>query len=156
MIANSIGGKISEALKKGDKVRLSTLRLLSSAFNYEKIAKQHDLTEEEEIAVIKKEAKKRLDAIEFLKKAQSGHSTSSEDELKLKILKEEEELGILKEFLPEEISDEDLSQMVEAAISETGAKSMQDMGRVIGEIMKKAQGRADGKKVSEMVRNKLS
>jgi len=63
MISETINQKIAEAMKARDEILLSTLRMLSSALNYEKIAKQHDLSEEEEIAVVKKEAKKRLDAI---------------------------------------------------------------------------------------------
>jgi uncharacterized protein YqeY len=155
MISSTINQKIAEALKAKDEVRLSTLRLLSSAFNYEKIAKQHDLSSEEELVVVKREAKKRQDAIESLKQAQSKKSTSDKATLKNRLEQEEKELAILKEFLPEEMPDRELTKLVENAITETGASSMSDMGRVIGKIMGRAKGRADGKKVSEMVRKRL-
>lgn len=156
MLGSSINQKIADALKSKDEVRLSTLRLLSSAFNYEKIAKQHELSGEEEIAVIKREAKKRQDAIGSLREAQKGKSTSDETTLKARLEREEKELAILKEFLPEEMSDDELKKIVENAISETGASGMKDMGKVIGLVMGKAKGRADGKKVSEMIKKKLT
>lgn len=156
MIGNTINQKIAEALKAKDDVRLSTLRLLSSAFNYERIAKQHDLSEEEELAVVKREAKKRQDAIESLRKAQQGQSTSDEATLEKRLEQEEKELAILKEFLPEEMSDDELNKLVGDAISEMGASGMKDMGKVIGQVMGRVKGRADGKKVSEMVREKLT
>ena len=155
MIGSKIQNLIAEALKARDEVRLSTLRLLSSAFNYERIALQRDLTQEDELRVIKKEAKKRHDAIEALRQAQ-GKSTSSDPETLNKRLKQEErELEILKEFLPVEMSEEELSQLIGESINQLGAKTLKDLGRVIGEVMKKAGGRADGAKVAEMVKNKL-
>lgn len=156
MLGNAIHHQIAGALKAKDEVRLSTLRLLSSAFNYEKIAKQHDLSEEEEIAVIRREAKKRTDAIEGLREAQGKTSTSSADTLANRIDREEKELAILKEFLPQEMSIEELSKLVEEAISETGASSISDMGKVIGAVMQKAQGKAEGSKVAELAKSKLS
>jgi uncharacterized protein len=156
VIANTFNQKIAEALKAKDEIKLSTLRLLSSAFNYEKIAKQHDLSDEEEIAVIKREAKKRQDAIESIKLAQGKHTSSSEDELKDKLAKEEKELLILKEFLPKEISDDELNTLIDEAISEMGASGLKDMGRVIGRVMQGAKGAANGSRVAEMVKNKLT
>ena len=94
MIADTITQKIGEALKAHDEIRLSTLRLLSSALNYEFIAKQHKLSEDEEIVVVRKEAKKRKEAIEVYEKA--GYPDRAE--------KEAEELSILQEYLPPEIS----------------------------------------------------
>lgn len=146
MIADTITQNIGKALKAGDEIRLSTLRLLSSALNYEKIAKQHTLTEEEEMAVTRRETKKRKEAIEAYEKA--GNTERAE--------REAEELKILQEFLPEEMADDELNSLVEEAVRETGATTMADMGRVIGSVMGKAGGRAEGAKVAALVKQKLA
>jgi len=156
MLSSEINKKIVEALKARDGVRLSTLRLLSSAFNYERIDKQHELTDEEEISVIRREAKKRSDAIEAIKLAQGKITSSTEEELKAKLAKEEEELKILKEFLPQEIPDEDLIKMIDAVIVRKGVSGFGDMGKVIGEVISQAKGAANGKRVADLVRSRLT
>lgn len=145
MIADSINQKIAEALKARDEIRLSTLRLLSSALNYEFIAKQHKLSEEEELGVVRKEAKKRKEAIEAYEKAGAQERAD----------KEKKELEILEEYLPEQLSDAEIEKIVDEAINETGAKTMVDMGKVMGAAVAKAAGRAEGGKISEIVRAKL-
>jgi hypothetical protein len=155
MISETITKQIAEALKAHDEIRLSTLRMLSSALNYEFIAKQHKLSQEEEIVVVQKEAKKRKDAIEAFRLAQ-GKQTSSGTNMDERIKKEEAELTILEEYLPQPLSDNEIKGLVEAAFDESGASSMADMGKVIGLVMGKAKGRADGKKVSELVRARLA
>ena len=145
MIAQTLQAKIGEAMKAHDEVRLSTLRLLLSAFNYEFIAKQHVLTDEEELAVIRKEAKQRRDSIEAYDKA--GRTDLSESEKK--------ELVILQEFLPPEMDEGELTKIIEEAISTVGAKSMSDMGKVIGAAKAKAPS-VDGSKIAEIVRSKLA
>lgn len=144
-ISQTLQQKIGEAMKAHDEVRLSTLRLLSSAFNYERIAKQHELSEEEELDVVRKQAKQRKDSIEAYKKA--GADDRAE--------KEELELKILQEYLPPEMSQEDLIKLVDSVISETGAKLPSDMGRVMSGVKAKAPS-ADGAIVAQMVRSKLS
>jgi len=146
MIATTITGKIGEAMKAHDEVRLSTLRMLSSALNYEQIAKQHELTEEEELVVVRKEAKKRKDAIEAYTQANAPDRAA----------KEAAELKILQEYLPAEMNDADLEKLVTEAIAQTGATQMSDMGKVIGLVMGKAEGKADGSRVSAMVKAKLT
>ncbi len=155
MLSNTINQKIAEALKAKEIVKLSTLRLLSSAFNYERIAKQHELSEEEEIVVIRREAKKRSDAIEALHQAQGKTSTSDTQTLDKRLLQENKELAILKELLPQELSAEELIKLVDDALSETGASNISDMGRVIGIVMQKAKGRVEGSKVAELIKIKL-
>src|SRR4030043_2193447 len=125
MISDTITEQIGEAMKVKDEIRLSTLRMLSSALNYEFIAKQHKLSEEEEIAVVRKEVKKRNDAIEAYKKA--GADDRAE--------KETAEKKILEEYLPAQMPDEELEKLVDEAINQTGAKTMQDMGKEIGMVM---------------------
>ncbi len=145
MIAQTLQAKIGEALKAGDRVRLETLKLLSSAFNYEKIAKQHELTDEEELAVIRKEAKQRRDSIEAYDKAARADLSASE----------KAELAILQEFLPPEISEQELSKLVTDAITQSSATTMKDVGRVIGMVKSKAPS-VDGSKIAQMVSSKLN
>ncbi len=144
-IASTITAKIAVALKAHDEIRLSTLRMLSSALNYEFIAKQHELSEEEELVVVRHEAKMRKDAIEAYEKAGANDRAD----------KERKELAILEEYLPKQMSDEELSKMVDAAIAETGAKVISDMGKVIGAVMAKAKGQTDGARVSALAKEKL-
>jgi hypothetical protein len=145
MIAQTLQAKIGEALKAHDEVRLSTLRLLSSAFNYEKIAKQHDLTDEEELVVIRKEAKQRRDSIEAYRKA------GAEDRAKA----EEAELKILQEFLPPEMDNAALTNLVTDAIMQLKATSTADMGRVIGMVKSKAPD-VDGSRIAQIAGSKLN
>ncbi|HJX59474.1 MAG TPA: GatB/YqeY domain-containing protein [Patescibacteria group bacterium] len=146
MIADTITKQIAEALKARDEIRLSTLRLLSSALNYEFIAKQHKLSEEEELVVVGREAKKRKEAIEAYEKAGAQDRAD----------KERKELEILSAWLPAQMPDNEIEAIVTEAISQTGATSIAEMGKVMGAAMAKVAGRADGTKVSEMVKQKLS
>ncbi|EKD62027.1 MAG: hypothetical protein ACD_52C00323G0011 [uncultured bacterium] len=141
MIADTIQKQIIEALKARDEIRLSTLRMLSSALNYDRIAKQHVLSTEEELAVVNKEAKKRRDAIEIYDKA--GEAARS--------AKEKKELAILKDYLPKELSGVELEEIVSSAVAESGG----DFGRTMGLVMAKVKGRADGAKVARVVKGKL-
>ena len=144
MISQNLQKMIGEAMKSRDQVRLSTLRMLSSAFNYEKIEKKHDLTEDEELAVIRKQAKQRRDSIEAYKKAGSLERAEAE----------ELELSVLQEFLPPEMSDSDLEILVKEAIAATGAGSISDMGKVIGYVKSKASS-VEGGRVAEAVKKNL-
>lgn len=132
-------------MKARDEIRTSTLRLLLSAFNYEKIDKQRDLTDEEELVVIRREAKKRKEAVEMYKKA------GAED----RAAKEEEELKILQEYLPPEMGEAELGKLVDDSINQLGAKTIVDMGKVIGFVKGKAPN-ADGGKIAELVKQKLT
>jgi uncharacterized protein YqeY len=146
MIVDNIQKLITDALKGKDEIRLSTLRLLSAELHNSEIAKIGKLTEEEELAVVRKEVKKRKDAIEAYEKA--GRIVKADTEKK--------ELSILQEFLPTELSDEELESIVAESISALSANSIADLGRVIGQVMGKTQGRADGSKVASVVRSHLS
>lgn len=145
MIVQTLQQKIGEAMKAHDEIRTSTLRLLLSAFNYEQIAKQHELTEEEELAVIRREAKKRKESFEMYKKAGASDRAA----------REETELAILQEYLPPEMGEGELSGLVDEAIAEVKPASMADMGKVIGFVKQKAPN-ADGGKVAQLVKEKLS
>lgn len=146
MIKDRITQELKEALKKGDSVRVSTLRLLSNSLHNEKIDKQRELTEEEEISIVRRELKRREEAIEAYGKG--GRQEAAE--------KERKEAEILKEFLPAQISEKELSELVNQVIEETGASGPQDFGKVMGAVMAKVAGRADGKAVAEAVKTRLS
>lgn len=144
MIAQTLQQKIGESMKAHDEIKTSTLRLLLSAFNYKKIDKQRDLTDEEEMVVIRREAKKRKESVEMYRNA------GAED----RAAKEEAELKILQEYLPPEMGEEELAKIVEEAVSIIKPEGMADMGKVIGFVKGKAPN-ADGGKIAEMVRQKL-
>lgn len=146
MIAKTLSEQIKEALKKGDSVRVSTLRLLSGALHNEEIAKQKELSEEEEIAIVRRELKKREEAVEAYEKG--GRLESSE--------KEKKEAEILKEFLPAQMSEEELAAIVERVIGEIGASSPQDFGKVMGAVVARVKGQAEGKTVAQIVQQKLN
>jgi hypothetical protein len=134
------------AVKAGDKLRLETIRLLRAQLKDEQIDKRRILTTDEEIAVLSNAAKKRREAIELYKQA-------NRDDL---LEKEMTELAIISEYLPKALSSEALSQLVDAAIKEAGAASASDMGKVMAKIMPQIKGRADGKVVQQMVRERLA
>jgi hypothetical protein len=146
MIRDSINAQIATALKAHEKTRLETLRMLSSAFNYERIAKQHDLSEAEELDVVAKEAKKRREAIEMYKNAQELERADQE----------QKELAILEEYLPLPLSDEELIAIVEAAIHEVGVSNISQMGQVVGDVKSKVGTKAEGSRIAQIVREKLS
>jgi uncharacterized protein YqeY len=146
MIVPTLQQKIGEALKAHDEIRLSTLRLLSSAMNYERIAKQHDLNEEEELNVVRKEAKMRKDAIEAYEKAGAQDRAD----------KEKTELEILEVYLPKQMSDEELSTIVDEVLSTMNITSPAEMGKAIGAVMAKVKGVADGSRVSTLIKEKLA
>lgn len=145
MIAQTLQTKIAEALKAHDAVKLSTLRMLSSAFSYEKIEKQHELTDEEEFAVVAREAKKRKEAIEAYEKAGANN----------KALQEKQELVILEEFLPGQISDKELEKIVIDVIHELNPTDIKQMGIVISAVKSKVGVTAEGGKIAELVKQKL-
>jgi uncharacterized protein YqeY len=144
MIAQTLQQKIGEAMKAHDEVKLSTLRLLSSAFNYEKIAKQHDLDDSEELVVIRREAKQRKDSVEAYKKAGAMDLAA----------KEEAELVILQEYLPPEMDEKELTKIVIEVVAQTGAKTMADIGKVMGMVKSKAP-EADGGRVAGIIKKEL-
>lgn len=147
MIKDTLQKQIIEAMKAKDEIKVMTLRMLSAAITNAEIEKKREaLTKEEEMAVVKREAKKRKDAIEAYKKAGAMKRAK----------KEEKELSILSKFLPEEMSDETLKKIVEETVGEMDTPSMADMGKIMGVVMNKVKGQADGNRVSALVKQKLS
>jgi len=145
-LEEQIHANMIEAMKKKDALRVSTLRLLIAEIKKTKIDKLKDkLDDPETTAILKKQIKQRQDSIEQFEKA--GRNELSE--------KENSELKIIKEYLPEELPPEELLKIVEEVIQETGASSVKEMGRVMKGVLDKAAGRADNKQVSELVKQKL-
>ncbi len=145
-LKEQITGEMKEAMKAGDALRLSTLRMLIAAFNNMEIEKRAQGVEHPEEkdyqAVIKKEVKKRQEAIEAYKMA--GRIESQEQE--------EKELKMLSVYLPEEMSETEVKVVVDAVISEMGVGNM---GAIIGEVKKRTDGRADGGMIAKLVKEKL-
>lgn len=134
------------AMKSGEKDRLATIRLLRGAIKDAEINKRKTLSEEEEIAVLSNAAKKRRESIAAYQQA---------GRLDL-VAKEQAELVVIQSYLPEQLSQDELQHLVEAAMEESGAQSLKDMGKVMALVMTKVKGRADGKLINEIVRSKLS
>lgn len=133
------------ALKSKDKNRLSTIRMLKSAIKKEEIDKKHSLNDDEVIAVIVREVKQRKDSIAQYEQAGRGDLAD----------KEKAEIEVLSAYLPEPLSDEELKDLVKQVIQEVGATSKADMGKVMGAIIPKVKGRADGRQVNRIVQEML-
>ncbi|MCS7092559.1 MAG: GatB/YqeY domain-containing protein [Patescibacteria group bacterium] len=142
MLQDSITKLLMQAVKNKDEVRVSVLRMLSSAINYEKIARQHDLSYEEEIVVVKREVKKRKDAILAYEKVGALDKASQE----------KQELEILKEFLPSEIGDTELLSIAKQVIQENNFSAVKDMGKAISKVKEKVGLSADGAKIAKVVK----
>ena len=145
-IIEKVGSDFQKALKEKDEIKLSTLRLLKAAITKKEKENGKTPTDDEVIKIIAKEISSRKEAAEIYKGA--GKTEMAE--------KENQEAEILKVYMPEEISDDQLNALIDKAIVEVGAAGMQDMGKVMGRVMPQTAGRADGSKVSGIVRNKLS
>lgn len=137
---------LQAALKAGRKLEASTLRLLLSALKNREVEKQGQLTEPEFLQLIVKECNQRRQAIEEFRRG--GREDLA--------LKEETELQILEGFLPRAMTPEELLAKAREAIATTGASSVKDMGKVMALLMPQVAGRADGKVVSDLVRQELS
>lgn len=134
------------AMKSGDKDRLNTIRLLRGQIKDTAINLQKELDEEEEIAVLLNAAKKRRESILAFKNA-------GREDL---VAKESKELEIIQSYLPEQLDPDEIEKIVNTAIQEAGAQTIKDLGKVMPLVMAKVKGRADGKAVSQLVKNKLS
>ena len=141
-----IEGELKDAMKERDAERRDALRLILSALRAAEKEIQRPLHEDEELQVLQRERKKRLDAIEAYEAA--GREEQAD--------REEDELEILEEFMPEPLSDDELEAIVDDAIAENGATSLRDLGRVMADVMPQVAGRADGSSVSQLVREKLA
>lgn len=146
MLLDQIQNDLKSAQLAKDEIKVSTLRLLLSEIKNGEIAKGEPLFDADMIPIIRREAKKRKEAAE-------GFRLGNREEA---AIREEAELRILESYLPANLSNEELTGLVEEVINEVGASSIADMGKVMGVVMGKVAGRADGTTVSNLVKDKLS
>ena len=143
---DQISKELLDAMKSKDAVRTSTLRMLVAALRNKEIAKPKTLTEGDVLEVIQSEAKRRRESIDEYGKAGRPDLAS----------KEAAELNILKVYLPQMLSEAELKALVREAIQSSGAKTPQELGRVMSIIMPQIKGRADGKQAQTLVKEMLS
>jgi uncharacterized protein len=137
---------VRDAMRARDTRRTTTLRMALAAAHNQKIAKGRELTDEEVTEVLGREVKQRRESIAIYR--DTGHDDRAAEE--------EAEAAILAEFLPEQMPDAEIETLVRAAIDETGATGPADLGKVMGRLAPQTKGRADGRRVSEIVRGLLS
>lgn len=148
MLKDKIQEDLKAAMIAKNEEALSTIRMLKSALQYFEIQKGgagYEATDEDVIEVVGREIKKRKESIEMFEKG--GRAELAE--------KESKEMDILKGYLPQQLSEEEIRNLIDDAISQTGASTMQDMGKVMGMLSPKIKGKADGGLVSSIVREKL-
>ena len=138
--------EVQEAMRAGDAARRDALRLILASLRSAEKDLLRPLSEDEELQVLQRERKKRIEA------AEAFRAGGREDQA----AKEEAELAVLEEFMPEPLSEEELERIVDDAIAENGATSLREMGRVMADVMPQVAGRADGSAVSQLVREKLA
>jgi uncharacterized protein YqeY len=140
-----INDDVKASMRRKDKKRLATLRLVTAAIKQIEVDERIELDDAQVLAVLDKMAKQHRDSIEQFEKA-------TRDDL---VQKEQSELAIILEFLPKALNDDEVSTMIEEAITESGATDIKDMGKVMGILKPKVQGRADMGKISGLVKQKL-
>ncbi|GGH84961.1 uncharacterized protein YqeY [Pullulanibacillus pueri] len=145
-LLDQLAADMKEAMKKKDKERLSTIRFLKSSLQNEAIHLGKDLSEDEILVVLSRELKQRKDSLQEFEKAER-------QDLADKVTKE---IEVLEGYMPEQLSEDELSQIVDETLVEVGAKTKSDMGKVMKAIMPKVQGRADGSQVKNLVQARLS
>ena len=138
--------ELKQAMLARDDARRDALRLLLSSLRGAEKELQRPLHDDEELQVLQRERKRRLEAAEAFRGG--GRAEQAEAE--------ERELAVLAEFMPEQLAEEELEEIVDSAIAEVGATSMRDFGRVMADVMPQVSGRVDGSAVSQLVREKLA
>jgi uncharacterized protein YqeY len=141
-----IEGELKDARRARDDARRDALALVLNALRAAEKDLQRSLSEEESLQVLQRERKKRVEAMEAFDAA--GREEQAD--------REEFELDVIEEFMPDELSEEELEEIVDDVIAEVGATSIRDLGRVMADLMPRVSGRADGSVVSQLVREKLA
>jgi uncharacterized protein len=141
-----IEGELREAMKSRDADRRDALRLILNALKGSEKELQRPLSEDEELQVLQRERKRRVEAAEAFRAG--GREEQAEGE--------EYELDVLEEFMPAPLTEDEIEEIVDDVIAEVGATSISDLGRVMADVMPQIAGRADGSAVSQIVREKLA
>jgi hypothetical protein len=145
-LKSRIQDDVKQAMRARDKARLSVLRLITAAIKQREVDERIELSDFEVLAVLDKMAKQRRESLEQYR--QAGRDDLADQE--------QFELELLGEFMPEPLGEAELGRLIQAAIEETGASSMRDMGAVMAALREQVQGRADMKAVSDTVRARLA
>lgn len=146
MLKEKLQQEMKDALKSGDSKKRIVLGMVLSAIKNKEIEKREELSEEDIVAVVSSEIKKRKDSVEQFEKG--GRPELAEGEKK--------EAEMLMAYMPEQMSEEDVRNEVKKTIAEMGIKDMKEMGKLIGAVMAKVKGKADGQMVSRLVKEELS
>ena len=144
-ITETIRDEMTTAWNAGDTRRRDTLRLLMAAFENARIEARHALSDDEALRVLQREAKLRRDSI-------GEYRNGKREDL---AAVEEEELEVISAYLPQALSDDELRELVRETIAEVAAAGPSDLGRVMGPLMQRVAGRADGRRANELVRELL-
>lgn len=145
-LKETLTNDLKDAMRQRDNVKRDTIRLLLSAIGYEEKAKRTDALEDDAVLqVLSKQAQQRRDSIEAYQKGNRPDL----------VAKEEAELAIVTQYLPQPLDADEVEAIVQSAIADVNASGPQDMGKVMGRIMPQVRGRADGKQVSALVNQKL-
>ena len=145
-LVEQLEGEVKEAMLARDTTRRDALRLILNSLRGAEKDLQRPLSGDEELQVLQRERKRRIEAAEAFRAGGREEQAAQEDT----------ELSILEEFMPAPLSEEELERIVDDAIAETGATSLRDMGRVMADVMPQVAGRADGSFVGQLVREKLA
>lgn len=145
-LTEEIRGELNIAIKGGDTARRDALRLIIAAFDNARIAARHDLDDDDAARVLQREAKQRRDSIEEFRKGNRPDL----------IAIEERELAVIESFLPAQLADDAIVEVARAVIAEAGAQGAGDVGKVMGPLLKRLEGRADGRRVNQIVRDLLA
>jgi uncharacterized protein YqeY len=145
-LIEKIEGELTQAMRARDRERTDALRLTLASLRSAEKELARPLKDDEELQVLQRERKRRTEAAEAFR--EGGRAEQAD--------KEERELEVIQEFMPEPVSDEELERIIDDAIAETGATSLRDLGRVMADVMPQVAGRADGSTVSQLVREKLA
>ncbi|PNR93498.1 aspartyl-tRNA amidotransferase subunit B [Petrotoga miotherma DSM 10691] len=146
MLKDILNNDLKKYMKEKNTLALNAVRSIISEIKNKEVEKGSELTEEEIVQLIKKQIKMREDSIEQFEKADRKDLAE----------KERKEVEILQEYLPEQLSDEELRKIIEETIKEVNATSKKDFGKVMKLVIQKVQGRADGKKISEILSTLLN
>ncbi|MGP4042398.1 GatB/YqeY domain-containing protein [Gracilibacillus sp. D59] len=146
-IVELLNQDMKQAMKDKDKVKLGVIRMVKASMQNEAIKLQKDaLSEEEELTVLARELKQRKDSLHEFKEAEREDLVS----------KLEDEIKIIQAYMPEQLSDEELEEVVVQTIEEVQAQSKKDMGKVMSALMPKVKGKAEGSRVNQLVQKNLS
>ena len=145
-LIEEIDDELKDAMRARDAERRDALRLILNALKSSQKELQRPLSEEEELQVLQRERKRRVEAAEAFRGGDREEQAAAE----------ERELAVLEEFMPEPLSEDELEEIVDDAIAENGATSMRDFGRVMADVMPQVSGSADGSVVSQLVKEKLA